>query len=505
MNKLPPISIIPDTEFRFPGYKSVPVKTALGSFHPGPGVLSFNCKSMRQQLNVQRMMQLYYTGKSPLLTQPGMTSEDIMQQTGVGHELRHFHDWLLSFSYFDAARRRLNLGSNTLLALRELSERQDAYIPLPLLDWITADRTTREAKTAELCDFYNVQSFQLYELPHFTMDRLEDPSSEADYLSELLLISSRAAVAVKALLYGYPQYLRPFDVFELSAVATQLLTIIDRFGVHTAHDIYQTSFASTYYDRVINPIDELLDMDSADGIKGTDVLLLASAMCLWAICAEPKAHPMSPQACPAVRFSTLRSKLLDAKQELKRKCHDIEGLIRYFDRLMGEPALSERIELGTQHFKEEALKTEEGIARYPSRHPYQMTLRYYKKLISLREQLHSKVFEDIYFHVRGAYESDRAYGLTLPAVVINTTNLSAEELATDLGQLLGSETMFRFSDDMNDLKDEINVVHEADRLASKIWFDQDLSLSEAGRNSIMDGIEKLSGGQSISFTWGATS
>ena len=58
----------------------------------------------------------------------------------------------------------------------------------------------------------------------------------------------------RALLSGATDFLTtPFDVFELSAVATQLLTVTDRFGYQTMGDIYSTNFARTYYDQVLNP------------------------------------------------------------------------------------------------------------------------------------------------------------------------------------------------------------------------------------------------------------
>jgi hypothetical protein len=503
----PPI-IIPDYEFKLPGYESIQVKSALGSFHPGPGILTFDCKTIQQYLNVQRMMQLYLTGDSPLLLGAGLNSEDILVQTSVSHELRHFHDWLLSFSYLEAARRRLFLGANALEMFRYLPrDDTNSLFPVPLVDWVLLDERARREKVHAMKNFYDNVEFKICDVPHFSIARLEDISLDSDTLRNGFLTCTRAALSIRMLLNGYskPGYLRPFDVFELSAVATQFLTIFDRFGYQTALDIYHTSIRNTYYDEVFAPFDELVIMDEETLASGTNFLLLASAMALWAICSGPEGGPMAVEACPSIRFAKLREKLLEDGRTLKGKLRDIEELMSYFDALFDEAPITERVARGTDYFKRITREATPQVAGVSPRHPTAMTLRYWQELLSLREELHRHAFENLYFHIRGAFESTRTHGLTLPPIVVNCTELDPACFADDpladefAGNLAGRETMFRLSDRINALKDEVTLVHEADLISSKIFFDQDFTHSESRRAALNNAVSTIVGHRCISF------
>ncbi|AZO34806.1 MAG: hypothetical protein EOS76_04660 [Mesorhizobium sp.] len=484
------------------------VRSALGSFHPGPGTLSFRSKTKGQYLNLHRMLQLYETGKSPHLFGAGLTSEDILTQTSVGHELRHFHDWLLSFSYLEAARRRLFLGVNAFETLRHFPRFPGGLFPLPLLDWAITDPNKRQVKIEELDDFFGAGKLKICDIPYFSLPRLQDLSSYSDSLTNGFLVCTRAALSIRMLLNGFlpPGHLSPSDVFELSAVATQLLTIIDRFGSRTGQDIYERNILNTPYDRVLDPIDALVMRGGEGDISGPAVLLLASAMALWAICSgPPSAGPMDPETCPSLRFAKLRAKLLDKKDDLEGRIHSSDGLIAYFDGLMCEKPIADRVALATAYFKTVTREMEAQACHFPSGHPMVMTLRYWQELLSIREELHDVVFKDLTMHMRGAYESKYAYKLTLPAIMIDGTEIELDDLFDDplsesfFANVVGKERIVRLSDRMNLLEKEIGFVNIADMVISKIFFDQDFALSQASKARLSDAVESVVGHQCISL------
>lgn len=497
-----PLSIIPDFETLPPGYESVPVAMSLGEFRLGPGIVTLDCLTMRQYLNVQRMLQLYAEGYSPLLTGRGITSEDILFQTGVSHELRHCHDCLLSFSFLEATRRKLFLASNMVSTFGAFRGEDDHRLfPVPLMDWMMADDEARDAAMEPLRVFYEGVDLSIFDLPHFSLARLKDLTEDPDPLRNGLLACVRAAFSIDLLFNREPLESgpSPSDIFELSAVSTQFLTITDRFGFRTAEDIFRTSFVGTYYDHVLDLMAQFLHGNRERRIAGPDALMLASAMSLTAICSAPPAFPTDPRACPSVRFARLWALMLERRSEVLKRLHNIEDLLSFFDDLLKEPSLKERVAQGTDYFERVTQEAKSRWEEIPPHHPATTVMRYWEELLFMRKELHRVALDDVYFHLRGAYESARANQLVLPPIIVNYIDLDPQSYADDplaskfTKQLQGREVIFRVSDRMNVLKDEIHFVEEVDMLVMKIFFDIDLTRSDNRRRSLHHAVRTLLG------------
>ncbi|TCM76588.1 hypothetical protein [Rhizobium sp. BK068] len=502
-----PFTIIPDFENLPPGFKSVRFAAPLGEFRPGPGIVTVECLTMRQYLNVQRMLQFYAEGSSPLLSGAGISSEDILFQTGVGHELRHVHDCLLSFSYLEATRRKMLLGLNLRVFLDAFKCAEGGgLLPIPLMDWVMTAEPVRAETLRSLREFYADENLKICDLPYFPLKRLEDLAGDPDQLRDAVLVCVRGAFSIELLLNreplrGFPS---PAEIFELSATAVQFLTIIDRFGFRVAEDIFRTNFTGTSYDRALDLMTGILHGDGDQRIFGPDALVLTSAMCLSAICAGPPEAATHPSACPSLRFAKLYVLARKNRPEVRSRLNDVESLIQYFDELLGEPPLAERLEASTLYFEKVTsdMKQSEALETDPA---YGAVIRYWEELLSMRKQLQEAVLDQLYFHLRGGFESQLAKNLVIPPIVINCTRLDPASYADDprgadfAERIQGKEVMFCVSDRMNALKREIHFVEKADVIAMKIFFDVDVTQSVERRQGLKTGIRELVGRGVISL------
>jgi hypothetical protein len=487
MDRLKPFTIIPDPEYRLPGYKSTRVARSLASFRAGTGFLTFNCNNVRQHLNVQRMIQLFATGESPLLVGANMTSEDILIQTSVSHELRHFHDCLLSFTFFEALRRKLLLNVNSVKLFKHLPREQDAHLPAGLLDWIMTDEDQRLQRKAQWREFYGTE-VRLRNIPYFSDERLEEQTRPPKSTEGLFLACARGAVSIRTLLttdYRDKSGARfsAMDVYELSAISTQLLSITDRFGVHPASDIYWNVFHDTYYDRVLDVIDDLITEDGNKIISGTDVLILASAMSLWAICAEPPEPALQlEKACPAVRFLQLKLKLLQDRSGVKDALGNADYLLEYFDNLMESEATCNRISASTTFFKKWTSEIEAQAGSTEPNSPMFLSLQYWKELLYMRDELQRAAFDDLFFYLRGTYESTKVFGLTLPPIIFNSAGYDFQNLKDYEGEdgveaANVTQQMWRESDRINRIRDATEWVHVHEAVFDKVYLDNEASSS----------------------------
>ena len=442
------------------------------------------------------MLQLFATGKSPLLVGEAMTSEDILVQTSVSHELRHFHDSLLSFTFFEALRRKLLLNVNSVELFKYLPRQQGAYLPAGLLDWIMTDEETRLQRKAQLEEFCG-KELKIRDVSYFSDDQLEEQVRPSATIDGLQLLCARGAVSIRTLLStGYTdsagERFDAMDIYELSAISTQLLSITDRFGVNTASDIYWNIFHKTYYDRVLDLIDDLLAHDGNKLIRGTDVLILASAMSMWAICAEPPNPGLEiHRACPAIRFLQLKAKLLQDKPSLKEALANADYLLEYFDKIMEAKPTSERVSASTAYFMQ---WTSEMVAQAAKseNNALSLSLQYWQEVLHMREELHRAAFGDLLFYLRGSYESTKFFGLTLPPIIFNASGYDFEKLE-DREPAEAVQRMWRVSDRINSIRDATEWVHFHEAVFDKVYFDSEASNSEVHHSLLMQAVRAVTG------------
>jgi hypothetical protein len=479
-----PIIIVPDNSFRIADYTSVSVKMALGTFYPGTAQLSFPCSSLREYLCIFRMLAFLYKGEHPGLIMPGLTSADVLLQTSVTHELRHFHDSLLSFSLFEVLRRKLFMLVNMHEAFRVRAPGDPGQLmPVPLVQWLMLPMPERQKTTERLREFFGSPELSFCELPSFTQSEIMDRHVDRQHKDAAMLACSRAGVSIRTLLRGY--YPRSFglaaaDVYELSAIAIQLLTIIDRFGIHIFQDIYSQCIVSSKWNDTLQQVEGVFDKLAPlpPLMRIPNALMLTAAMAFWAICAAPSDANESESVCPAARFEALRKKLLHGDTKISvLHLEQPEELLATFDRIMGEPIDTRgRVELATRSFT--AFTEEvETLTKSWTVLPYQnFVLGYWKELVQIRKDLTGKAFDHLYLYLRGYFQHRYAYELTLPPVVIDGTRYSNPSADADeramMKHVAGRRTTFRLADRINAHREALDWISAADGICSKLMFDE---------------------------------
>jgi hypothetical protein len=95
--------------------------------------------------------------------------EDVSTLSAVDHELRHFHDFLLSPLGVVAAGLRMQASINGFQAMKALELCSGKFVPVPLTRWMQWDTSTRQSWTYSNGSFLGIASPEdMVKLPHIS-------------------------------------------------------------------------------------------------------------------------------------------------------------------------------------------------------------------------------------------------------------------------------------------------------------------------------------------------
>jgi hypothetical protein len=240
--------------------------------------------------------------------------EEICLVSVLPHELRHFHDFLLSpFSTYVFQRRMMTAlhGLQVYAYLYLMRDKQRAIncVPVPLQSWMKLDPEERAEVLSSLGTGPTGGAWHPPPLPTLEGQTADFPEGLSVLASENFPDAlRRLALAILHIIgqieshvasYPRPSVLRSWQVFELSAVLVQFIYVLDQLGPGIAQLLIGQLISTQ------GPYGEVLRVAmrpwlAIDRIFETQV---ASAMTFWAVCGDVWGN--DPRELPAHRFQVL--------------------------------------------------------------------------------------------------------------------------------------------------------------------------------------------------------
>lgn len=246
----------------------------------------------------------------------------------ISHEVRHFHDFLLSPYSIRVFRLRVQELLNVFQMLPQLLGDMSNSVPVPLPTWCRLDEGRRSERLARLPSRGDGQAWKPVPLPHFREEDipeiLKSSSVDNDDPKRLLLAGVQFREPLRQLTYN-PRTVRgnqsfqPWQVFELSGLLVQLQELWQTQGSD------QTQFFVNELQKFPNnPYSKMLNVAFAMWGSGHDLLdsKLTSAAVTWSLLGSYRRDGWN--ACPTERFARIWQ--LIAEKGVRKRDGDVSDL-----------------------------------------------------------------------------------------------------------------------------------------------------------------------------------
>jgi sulfur relay (sulfurtransferase) DsrF/TusC family protein len=188
------------------------------------------------------------------------TLHEICSISAVDHEMRHFHDFLLTPSGTVTMGLRMQASINGMQAMLLLPDCPGKFLPVPIVRWIEWDHRARQEWVKSTGAFFGLERMEeIVDIPHvpdLTSVKLEHGQQVPDSMPPAMQLNSFALGAAQAYVTSTSlrqRHLTEFDlpvsaddVFEASAHLIQLQAVWTGQGEHAAaifRDFLQESSA----------------------------------------------------------------------------------------------------------------------------------------------------------------------------------------------------------------------------------------------------------------------
>lgn len=276
-----------------------------------------------------------YSGKldtpalAKLRSQALVSDHQLWLATAVEHELRHYHDSLISAHWLaiQALRNQSAINVQTMQPyfIEFAKSNTSDCFALPFRKWLRFGKAERQMRANAWPSGGDVHQRRVVPLPIFPLP--ESPPSEfwpditaglngdAEHLAGLLFQCMKGYDRIDELNAGRASgewaSLRPSHVYELSALIAQLYAAHFTFDERAAHDFRHSIGGSRDYSGFFNYVLSLLL--TCKGVNPRNVVAIANGLATWAILGPPDLindrHGRSRSdreiimSCPAARFA----------------------------------------------------------------------------------------------------------------------------------------------------------------------------------------------------------
>lgn len=244
----------------------------------------------------------FITASTPLLPGDDVADEEVFEAIALtstlSHEVRHFHDFLLTPNSAHLFRLRTQGLFNLLGALRNLPDSDADCLPVPVLAWCSLDEAKRDSELR----FFGRRSDGTSRVP-LPLPMISDWSVPNDAggpaTLEMLL---RAAAVTENRIHDFTYNrgtdtrgfsFQPWQIYELSAVLTQLQDIFTTYGVE------EMNFFLRFLQERQSPYSTVLLFAK----PLTDNMRLLSWITFWSLLGSYQKDDW--KACPTHRFLRL--------------------------------------------------------------------------------------------------------------------------------------------------------------------------------------------------------
>ncbi|GIK98900.1 MAG: hypothetical protein BroJett029_31090 [Alphaproteobacteria bacterium] len=301
------------------------VQADFGGFNPRfPGVtIKF------RSAHAFTVFQEFFVSESVPRDQPDLSVVSI--RSVLDHEVRHYHDFLISPYSTVIFRMRLQAVLNGMKALQRVRDCAGGYLPAPLVQWVRLDERERSGRAREWAALLGVADrdpLGLVALPYFTDEELQRPPTpgpqQGDHLDDEAFLrigieyACRAYMRIDDLLAGAPfdtdfenTGLAPYTLYEVTALAAQAQAIWSAQGEPAFALFYNhLQTANLPYARLWRLIEAVAEdiLGRADDTDAAVVTIVQmAAISVWCLLGNYQIEGLS--ACPTVRFMKLAEHL----------------------------------------------------------------------------------------------------------------------------------------------------------------------------------------------------
>lgn len=471
----------------------------VGAFRSENAAVTLHCNSLDDFSFAISNLNQVCTGHPQLVTNP--TAHQLLTRTCLQHELRHYHDFLVSFCGFEILRRKVQLAANAYHYFRYFDWSAVDYFPFPLHDWALAPQTSRKEFRAWLERYYGLNLERVYDPGTVAIEDLKSTvmsDYEADESTGSLRVLLRDAATVLGLHNDrVPERhgdLSAQDVYEIGGIARQMLGLFDLVGVDSAIELTRATLRDGYYGRCLNMFATLLR-----GMGVRDILRFQMSIATYCIAAEPPigTEPLFFEPSPCYRLLRLVSHLEGKGSEVRRRMGDLEILVDYFASLLNEPPMLERIEASNDWFGkrcDEMASIVSAIASHRNAQLDQELLRFLSVCLELRKRFFVALSDSQAAWLEGEFEGRRAPAIDMPPVILDMSKAlplpEAERLDVPLFQP-GRSVAIYWSDYVNSQRASFEAYAALEALTSYVFFGDDPMKSPELADSRDDALKKL--------------
>jgi hypothetical protein len=262
--------------------------------------------------------------------------------TLLEHELRHFHDFLLSPTAASTFRARLVLLMNSVHLLRDFKNNDDTQvIPVPLDQWLTLPLAARNQIIAVSNRWPEYRGKKFWSPSVFTQESITETvlprggqllnSTKAEDVQRILGVMTKSALNIRTYKKGFwppgnTIHLTPRFAYECSALLMQLVAVRKTYGDKECAEFLvniaqrQTMFVSLFIKWLILAAGgDLNDINRGimyiQDFTDIDVGFL-TAVFTWCLIGHPLQEKSPRLGCPAVRMGLLFNTLVEDRQSV---------------------------------------------------------------------------------------------------------------------------------------------------------------------------------------------
>lgn len=284
-------------------------------------------------------------GNNVLQCSPGEAFELFSIGTAIVHEMRHFHDFILSPFGNHVFRLRVNATANGVKAIAPVLKRK-GILPVPIPVWRRKSLTERAELISQWQSLLEGQSKEVLEIPDDRQALVEQTESAYEKIRDLLVNPQATSLKIP---------LQPYHLFEASAIIAQIQHVYSVFGTKHA-ELFMNLLLSDPGTRSYALVFRLLsELWHTAGLPADTAKM--SAAITWSILGDYSVDLW--EACPTVRFNRLFDLL--AKDGPPSQSENTQDLFEKWSAKLGVSSISESLQKQVEANKRVAAKLENEL------------------------------------------------------------------------------------------------------------------------------------------------